>query len=87
MLTCAAIMRNAEHVEEARAFLDYLMSDEGMELLPDNGYHYIWHVKKYPYNDGRRELLGNISVPVDDLGWTASSKSEIIRAWLNAKKQ
>lgn len=87
MLTCAAIMRNAEHVEEARAFLDYLMSDEGMELLPANGYYYIWHVKKYPYNDGRRELLGNISVPVDDLGWTASSKSEIIRVWLNAKKQ
>lgn len=85
MLTCAAIMRNAEHVDEAKAFLDYLMSDEGMELLPENGYHYIWHVKKYPYNDGRRELLGNVSVPVDDLGWTAGSKSEIIRMWLNAK--
>lgn len=85
MLTCAAIMRNAEHVDEAKAFLDYLMSDEGMELLPENGYHYIWHVKKYPYNDGRRELLGNISVPVDDLGWTAGDKNEIIRAWLNAK--
>lgn len=85
MLTCAAIMRNAEHVDEAKAFLDYLMSDEGMELLPENGYNYIWHVKKYPYNDGRRELLGNVSVPVDDLGWTAGSKSEIIRQWLKAK--
>ena len=85
MLTCAAVMRSAEHVEEAHAFLDYLMSDEGMELLPENGYHYIWHVKKYPYNDGRRELLGNISAPVDDLGWTAGAKSEIIRQWLQAK--
>lgn len=81
MLTCAAIMRNAEHIDEARAFLDYLMSDEGMELLPENGYRYIWHVKKYPYNDGRRELIGNVQVPVDDLGWTSVNKSEIIRQW------
>ncbi len=85
MLTCAAIMRNAEHVDEAKAFLDYLMSDEGMELLPENGYRYIWHVKKYPYNDGRRELIGNVQVPVDDLGWTSVNKSEIIRQWKAAQ--
>lgn len=85
MLTCAAIMRNAEHQEEAKAFLDYLMSDEGMELLPENGYRYIWHVKKYPYNDGRQELIGNVKVPVDDLGWTSVNKSEIIRQWKSAR--
>ena len=34
-----------------------MMSDAGVELLPANGYHYMWHVKKYPYNDGRRELI------------------------------
>ena len=84
MLTGAAIMRSAEHSEEARAFLDFLMSDAGVELLPANGYHYMWHVKKYPYNDGRRELIGNVRVPVDDLSWTSVYKSEIIRQWRSA---
>ena len=84
MLTGAAMMRSAEHPDEARAFLDYLMSDAGVELLPANGYHYMWHVKKYPYNDGRRELIGNVRVPVDDLSWTSVYKSEIIRQWRGA---
>lgn len=84
MLTGAAIMRSAEHPNQARAFLDYLMSDAGVELLPANGYHYMWHVKKYPYNDGRRELIGNVRVPVDDLSWTSVYKSEIIRQWRGA---
>lgn len=85
MLTGAAIMRTAEHVSEAKAFLDYLMSDEGMELLTNNGYRYMWHVKKYPYNDGRKELIGNVQVPVDDLSWTSVNKEEIIRQWQNAR--
>lgn len=84
MLTGAAIMRTAEHLNEARAFLDYLMSDEGISLLPANGYRYMWHVKKYPYNDGRKELIGNVQVPVDDLSWTSVNKDEIIRQWQNA---
>jgi len=84
MLTGAAIMRSAAHPDQARAFLDYLMSDAGVELLPANGYHYMWHVKKYPYNDGRRELIGNVRVPVDDLSWTSVYKSEIIRQWRGA---
>lgn len=84
MLTGAAIMRTAEHLNEARAFLDYLMSDEGIDLLPANGYRYMWHVKKYPYNDGRKELIGNVQVPVDDLSWTSVNKDEIIRQWQNA---
>lgn len=84
MLTGAAIMRTAEHLNEARAFLDYLMSDEGINLLPANGYRYMWHVKKYPYNDGRKELIGNVQVPVDDLSWTSVNKDEIIRQWQNA---
>lgn len=84
MLTGAAIMQSAPHPEQARAFLDYLMSDAGEQLLPKHGYHYMWHVKSYPYNDGRRELIGNVHVPVDDLRWTAGYKSEIIRKWTQA---
>ena len=84
ILTGAAIIKGAPHEEQAQLFLDYLMSDEGAELLPKNGYHYMWHVKNYPYNDGRRELIGNVQVPVDDLSWTSTYKSEIIKKWVNA---
>ena len=85
ILTGAAIIKGAPHEQIAKSFLDYLMSDEGAELLPENGYHYMWHVKNYPYNDGRRELIGNVQVPVDDLSWTSTYKSEIIKKWVNAR--
>ena len=84
ILTGAAIIKGAPHEQIAKSFLDYLMSDEGAELLPKNGYHYMWHVKNYPYNDGRRELIGNVQVPVDDLSWTSTYKNEIIKKWVNA---
>lgn len=84
ILTGAAIIKGAPHEALAQSFLDYLMSDEGAELLPKNGYHYMWHVKNYPYNDGRRELIGNVQVPVDDLSWTSTYKNEIIKKWVNA---
>lgn len=85
ILTGAAIIKGAAHEQLAQSFLDYLMSDEGAELLPKNGYHYMWHVKNYPYNDGRRELIGNVQTPVDDLSWTSTYKSEIIKKWVNAR--
>ncbi len=85
ILTGAAIIKGAPHEQIAKSFLDYLMSDEGAELLPENGYHFMWHVKNYPYNDGRRELIGNVQVPVDDLSWTSTYKSEIIKKWVNAR--
>ena len=87
MLTGAAVMKNNIDERQAQAFLDYLMSDDSVEALNRRGYPYIWHVKNYPYNDGRRELIGNVNVPVDDLNWTASYKSEIIRQWLNSQKE
>lgn len=86
MITGAAIMKNARNEEQAQMFLDYLMSDESINELNRKGYPYIWHVKYYPYNDGRRELIGNVKVPVDDLNWTAAYKSEIIKQWLNAQE-
>lgn len=85
ILTGAAIIKGAPHEAQAQDFLDYLMSDAGAELLPRNDYHYMWHVKHYPYNDGRRELLGNVRAPVDDLSWTSTYKSEIIRKWKEAR--
>ena len=85
LLTGAAIMHGAADSDEAKEFLDYLMSDDSEALLIKNGYQYMWHVKNYPYNDGRRELIGDVQVPVDDLSWTAVEKAGNIKAWLEAK--
>lgn len=84
LLNCVAVMNKANNINEARSFIDYLISDESEALLRSRGYHYIWHAKNYPYNDGRKELIGNVRVPVDDLSWTAVDKNEIISQWLKA---
>lgn len=85
MLTGAAVLVHSGNKDKAREFLDYLMSDESEALLRNSGYQYMWHVKHYPYNDGRRRLIGNVQVPVDDLGWTAGYKRDIIKAWMAGK--
>lgn len=87
MLTGAAIMKNNHNEVQAQEFLDYLMSDASIDYLTGKGYSYMWHVKYYPYNDGRGVLIGDVKVPVDDLNWTAAYKSEIIKQWLMAKKE
>lgn len=84
LLTGAAVIKGSANAAEAQKFLDYLMNDKSMNLLAENGYDYMWHVKYYPHNTMRRELLGNIAVPSDDLSWTAVEKNEIIRQWLSA---
>ncbi len=87
MLTGAAVMRGGENPAAARMFIDYLMSDGSEQLLIKNGFQYMWHVKNYPYNDGRQELIGNVQVPVDDLSWTAGYKQDIIRKWKQAARE
>lgn len=84
LLNCVAVVNKADNINEARSFIDYLISDESEALLRSKGYQYIWHAKNYPYNDGRKELIGNVNVPVDDLSWTAFEKNEIISQWLKA---
>lgn len=85
LLTGAAVVRGGKNSAQAKQFIDYLMDDASMQVLVNNGYNYVWHVKDYPHNNMRRELLGNIAVPIDDLSWTAVEKNEIIRQWLSAK--
>ncbi len=84
LLTCAAVLQAGANKEQAKQFIDYLLSDASHDLIAEKGYVYIWHVKNYPYNDGRKELIGNVQVPADDLSWTAVEKNEIIRQWLKA---
>ena len=85
LLTGAALLAKAPNPQGGRQFLDYLMSDESEALLKSSGYPYLWHVKNYPDNVGRKELIGRVQVPVDDLGWTSVYKSEVIRQWNEAK--
>lgn len=84
LLTGAAVINGSKQQQEACRFIDYLMSDDSLQVLSNNGYQYLWHVKDYPHNNLRKELLGNVRVPVDDLSWTAIEKNEIIRQWLSA---
>ena len=85
LLTGAAVLEGAKQPQQAQQFIDYLMSDDGGDVLLRSGYQYMWHVKKYPFNDGRRELIGDVQIPADDLSWTSTYKGEIIRQWISAK--
>lgn len=85
LLTGVSLLKNCKNELEGQQFIDYLMSDASEEILHKNGNQYIWHVKHYPHNNNRNKLVGNLQVPVDDLAWTSTYKSEIIRQWLEAK--
>ena len=85
LLTCVAIMDQVVHLEEAQAFIDYLLTEQSEKALREAGLLYYWQAKDYPYNGNRLEILGNIHVPVDDLEWTAGQKEKIISTWLAAE--
>lgn len=85
LITGVALLNNAKNEESAQLFIDYLMSNASEALLHNNHYNYLWHVKEYPNNSGRTELVGKLNFPMDDLAWTSTYKSEIIRQWTEAK--
>lgn len=85
MLTGVALLKSGPNKVEAQNFMDFLLSDAGVDLLAKNQLNYMWPVTRNPYKDGRSRLLGRIHTPVDDLNWTATYKEEIIRQWLQAK--
>lgn len=83
-ITGAAILQGA-HLEEAQAFMDYLLSEHSRNLLASKGYPLLWRVSDYAHDDGRKMMIGNLQLAVDDLSWTAGQKSAIIQQWLNAQ--
>ena len=85
LLTGVALLKSCKNEAASQDFIDYLMSDFSEKALHASGQLYTWHVKHYPHNNNRNKLVGNIKVPVDDLAWTSTYKSEIIRQWLEAK--
>lgn len=85
LISGIALLRKASNQSTAEGFIDYLLTDASEKLLHNNGYPYLWHVKHYPNNNKRKALVGQINVPYDDLAWTSTYKSEIIRQWLEAK--
>lgn len=85
ILSGVALLKSSKNSKISQSFIDYLMSDASEAVLHNNGYNYMWHVKHYPNNSNRTELVGRLKVPVDDLAWTSTYKLEIIRQWLEAK--
>ena len=85
IITGVALLKNAQFTKTAQEFIDYLMSDASEETLHKHNHIYLWHVKNYPNNSGRTELVGKLNTPIDDLTWTSTYKAEIIRQWMEAK--
>lgn len=85
LITGIALLNKAPNVPCAQQFIDHLMSDASKDLLLKNQYQYIWHIKDYHNTASRVQLTGKLAIPIDDLAWTSTYKSEIIRQWLEAK--
>lgn len=85
LITGIALLNKAPNVPCAQQFIDHLMSDASKELLQKNQYQYIWHIKDYHNTANRVQLTGKLAIPIDDLAWTSTYKSEIIRQWTEAK--
>lgn len=83
-ITGAAILQG-QNLQEAQAFMDYLLSERSKDLLASKGYPLLWRVSDYAHDDGRKMMIGDLQLAVDDLSWTAGQKSAIIQQWLNAK--
>ena len=83
LLTGVAMLKKAPNEATTQQFIDYLMSDASIKLLQTSN-KYQWHVKNYPNNNNRKELVGNLQISMDDLAWTSTYKSEIIRQWIEA---
>lgn len=85
LISGIALLKKAPNQKNATNFIDYLLTDTSEKLLHNKGYKYLWHVKDYPNNNNRKALIGHINIPYDDLAWTSTYKSEIIRQWNEAK--
>ncbi len=85
MLTGVALLKGSQHENITQRFIDYLLGDTSSERLHAHGYKYVWPVKQYYQSRKRRNLVGKLQVPMDDLAWTSTYKSEIIRQWTEAK--
>ena len=83
-ITGAAILQG-ENLAEAQSFMDYLLSEHSKDLLASKGYPLLWRVSDYAHDDGRKMMIGDLELAVDDLSWTAGQKSVIIQQWLNAQ--
>ena len=80
----AAVLQGA-NLAEAQSFMDYLLSERSKDLLASKGYPLLWRVSDYAHDDGRKMMIGDLLLAVDDLSWTAGQKSVIIQQWLNAQ--
>ena len=80
MITGAAILAQGNHKQEAREFMEYLLSREAAQIMRNYGMRPLADVLQQ--EEERKE---NLLFPNDDLYWTAHRKQGLIKEWLNAK--
>lgn len=83
IFTGVALLRGLQQEAEAQKFVDYLLSDDCVNLLANNNV-LRWHVKFYSSDEERQRLIGNTQIAVDDLGWISMSRKDIIKRWKKA---
>ena len=81
LLQGVAVLRSGPDQREAQAFIDYLLSPAGTDLLAS-----LDPYKKYLVRSGEQEPKPREEqqLPNNDLGWMARERQAIITAWLNA---
>lgn len=85
-ITGAAILQG-RNLETAQEFIDFLLSEQSRDLLASKGYPLLWRVSDYAHDDGRKMMIGDLLLAVDDLSWTAGRKSAIIQQWLTQDRR
>lgn len=83
IFTGVALLRGLQQEAEAQKFVDYLLSDDCVNLLANNNVQ-RWHVKFYSSDEERQRLIGSTQIAVDDLGWISMSRKDIIKRWKKA---
>lgn len=81
--TGVALLRGLQQEEEAQKFVDYLLSEDCITLLNENDFQ-RWHVKSLADEETKKKILGDTQIAVDDLGWIAISRKDIIKHWKKA---
>lgn len=80
MITAAAILKKGVHKRASQRFMDYLLTPEAARIMRKYG---MKPLADTLYQE--RQKMQGIQIPYDDLYWIASSKQQLIKAWLNAR--
>ena len=81
LLQGVAVLRSGPDQREAQAFIDYLLSPAGTDLLASLDPYKQYLVRSREQEPKPREEQ---QLPNNDLGWMARERQAIVTTWLNA---